>query len=339
MPDPVTPRIAGVEPAWAVPGGRVLLRGAGLPRAATQPPVVRVGGSAAQVVLAGPSRIGFLVPDDAGSGRRAVTVDGAPGEAVLEVGAPVATGLHQVDSPAFGPDGALYVTVSGTRGQKVPVSVFRVNADGLKEPFVADLTNATSLAFDAGGALHVSSRFDGAVYRVSPDGTFEAIARELGVACGIAFGADGTLWVGDRSGTVFRVGPSGRVIPFVTLPPSVAAFHLAAGPDDALFVTAPTFATRDHVYRIDREGGVHVISSEFGRPQGLAVDDTGALYVVDAVAGGAGLFRVTSGRPRELVLSAPSLVGVAFDPRGGLAVASAETVYRLDIGLRPWRTR
>ena len=339
MTDPVSSRIVGVEPAWAVPGARVLLRGAGLPSAAPRPPVVRVGGSAAQVVLAGPSRIAFLVPADAGSGRLTVTVDDAPGETALEVGAPVATGLHQVDSPAFGPDGTLYATFSGTRGQRVPVSVFRTGASGVTEPFVADLTNATSLAVDAAGALHVSSRFDGAVYRVSPDGTFEAVARELGVACGIAFGADGTLYVGDRSGTIFRIGPSARAIPFVSLPPSVAAFHLAVGPEEALFVSAPTLATRDHVYRVDRHGEVSVVSSEFGRPQGLAVAEDGTLYVVDAVAGGAGLYLVASGRARELVVSAPSLVGVAFDPGGGLAVASVDTVYRLDVGLRPWSTR
>jgi sugar lactone lactonase YvrE len=339
VPDSALPRIIGVEPSWAVPGARVLLRGTGLPPAVPRLPAVRVGGREAQVVFAGASRIALLVPDDAGSGRVAVTVDGVPGEAALDVGAAVATGIHQVDSPAFGLDGTLYVTVSGTRGQKVPVSVFRVDAHGVKEPFVADLTNATSLAVDAAGVLHVSSRFDGAVYRVLADGTFEAVAKEMGAACGIAFGADGTLFVGDRSGTIFRLGPSGRVIPFVTLPASVAAFHLAAGPDDTLFVTAPTFATRDHVYRIDRQGEVRSISSEFGRPQGLAVDADGDLYVVDAVAGGAGLFRVADGRPRELVLSAPSLVGVAFEPGGGLAVASADTVYRLDVGLRPWRPR
>ena len=52
---------------------------------------------------------------------------------------------------SFGPDGTLYVTVSGTRGQKVPVSVFKVDRRGVKEPFLSDITNATSLAFDAGG--------------------------------------------------------------------------------------------------------------------------------------------------------------------------------------------
>ena len=120
---------------------------------------------------------------------------------------------------------------------------------------------------------------------------------------------------------------------------SLAAFHLAMGPGDALYVTAPTMATYDCVYRIDRQGAVTVISSEFGRPQGMAVDADGTLYVVDAVAGGAGLYRVREGSPRALVLAATSLVGAAFDPAGGLIAASNDTVYRLDVGLRPWRAR
>jgi sugar lactone lactonase YvrE len=145
------------------------------------------------------------------------------------------------------------------------------------------------------------------------------------------------MFVGDRSGTVFRIGSSSHVVPFVSLPPSLAAFHLAMGPDDALYVTGPTMATYDHVYRIDRQGIVSTVSAEFGRPQGLAVDETGTLYVVDALAGGAGLYRVRDGAPRELAVAASSLVGVAFDPRGGLVVASNDTLYRLDNGLRPWR--
>ena len=40
--------------------------------------------------------------------------------------APLATGLHQVDNPAFDRDGNLYVTFSGSRGQEAPVSIYVV---------------------------------------------------------------------------------------------------------------------------------------------------------------------------------------------------------------------
>ena len=331
--------VTSVEPAWAVPGARVTVHGRAFPVSGERLPVVHVAGLDAHVVVAGTSRLGVIVPEGAPGGRVAVTVDGAADHAELEIGAVVAKEIHQVDNPAIASAGTLYVTCSGRRGQQVPVSVVRVGVDGVQEPYLSGIVNATSMAFDAHGALHVSSRYDGTVYRVRPDRTLEVVAGELGVACGIAFGSDGTLFVGDRSGTVFRIGPAGRVVPFVTLPPSVVAYHLAIGRDDDLFVAAPTLDTCDRIYRISRLGEVRVVSTEFGRPQGLACDAAGNLYVSEAVAGGAGLYLVREGHPRELVVAASVLVGLAFDPRGGLVVASNDTVYRLDVPLRPWVPR
>jgi sugar lactone lactonase YvrE len=337
VPDSNPRRVDAVVPPAALVGARVTVHGRGLTGAGGEVPAARVGGVPAQVVMASPARLGILVPGGVARGRQAVTVDGADGGADLDVGTPVVGGVHQVDNPAFGADGTLYATFSGSRGQRTPVSVFRVQGDGEKTPFLSDITNATSMACDRAGTLHVTSRFDGTVRRVHADGTSDVVAHDLGVACGLAFGSDGTMFVGDRGGTVFRVGASAHVVPFASLPPSLAAFHLAMGPGDALYVAGPTMATYDHVYRVDRLGGVSIVSSEFGRPQGMAVDQAGDLYVVDALAGGAGLYRVRAGAPRELVVAATALVGVAFDPRGGLVVASNDTLYRLDNGLRPWR--
>jgi sugar lactone lactonase YvrE len=174
------------------------------------------------------------------------------------------------------------------------------------------------------------------VYRVTAERRVEPVATELGVACGIAFGADGTLFVGDRTGTIFRMGPAGRAVPFATLPPSMAAFHLASGPDGRLYVTAPTLGTYDSVYVVERTGSLRVLSADFGRPQGVAVDDRGDVYVVEALAGRAGLYRLRPGLARELVVAAPALVGVALDPRGGLVVSSNDTAYRLDVPVKPF---
>ena len=126
------------------------------------------------------------------------------------VGTLCATGLHQVDNPVFGADGNLYVTYSGSRGQEATVSIFKVTANGAREPFVHGLVNPTSMVLGPDGQLYVSSRFEGRVYRVFDDGRYEVMASDLGVACGLAFGADGSLFVGDRSGTVFRIDRKGR---------------------------------------------------------------------------------------------------------------------------------
>ncbi|MBI4476818.1 MAG: gluconolaconase, partial [Acidobacteria bacterium] len=156
--------------------------------------------------------------------------------------------------------------------------------------------------------------------------------------CGLAFDSAGTLYVGDRSGTIFRITRTGQTDAFATLPASVAAFHLAMGPGGYLHVAAPTLAPRDHLYRISPAGEVTTIYSGFGRPQGLAFDAQGSLYVADALAGSSGLYKL---RPEaeawaaDLVLAAASVIGVAFDPRGGVVVTSADTAYRLDVNVRP----
>jgi sugar lactone lactonase YvrE len=235
-----------------------------------------------------------------------------------------------VDSPVFDREGRLFVTYSGSRGQEAPVSIFRVDAAGTREPFASGITNATSMALGPDDALYVSSRFEGEVRRVAADGTHERVAGDLGVACGVAFDADGWLYVGDRSGTIFRVR-DGRGTAFASLPPSVAAFHLTIGPSGDLFVAAPTLGPRDSVYRVGRLGDVHPLGVPLGRPQGLAFSPGGALCVVDALAGASGLYRVPfDGGEPELLLTAGALVGVAFGPNGEMAVASNETAYRFE---------
>ena len=323
-------RITAVRPAQAVEGGRITIEGADLSPNGAGPPAVRLGPCPARVVRASRQAVSVIVPAGLAGGRTPVHVAGAAGDAAyVDVGVRVATGLHQVDNPAIDREGVLYFTYSGTRGEQTPVSMFRVRRDGFREPFLSGITNVTSTVFAPDGRLHVSSRFEGAVYRVGRDGSFERLVSELGIASGLAFSPDGTLYVGDRAGTVFRVGSGGDVTPFATLPASVAAFHLAWGPDQALYVTSPTLSTYDSIYRIDRTGSVEQVCSSFGRPQGLAFDADGVLHVVEALAGAAGVYRVDPDGSTVPVLAAEALVGLAFDPAGGLVVASSHTAYRV----------
>jgi sugar lactone lactonase YvrE len=298
---------------------------------------VTLGSKMARVVHASPRELSVIVPSGLEGGQTPVRIGGARGEtAFVRVGTEVATGLHQVDNPVVDDDGALYLTYSGSRGDPAPVSVFRVRRDGFREPFVSGIMNATSMAFSPGGQLYVSSRFEGCVYRVQADGSFEVFVSDLGVACGLAFSPDGTLYVGDRSGTVFRVGSAGQATPFATLPSSVAAFHLAWGPDDTLYVTAPTLSTYDRVYRIARTGAVEQVATDFGRPQGVAFDRHGTLFVVEALAGATGVYRVEPDGSAVRVLAAASLVGLAFDPTdGSVVVVSNDTAYRVITDSRP----
>lgn len=326
---------AGGQAGGQVPAPHLLLPIDGLPHA-------YVGDKAARVVAASPRSVTIIIPADAGAGEQAVRIEELPGlSGRVNVGAVFVTDVHQVDSPVFDRDGNLYATRSGSRDAKPQVPLFRIGTDGVKMPLAVEIGNPTSLAIGPDGWLYVSSRFEGSVYRIAignlehpQPGTLnvERYATELGVATGLAFSPDGDLFVGDRSGTIFRVKPDRQVETYATLPSSVAAFHLAFGPDQCLYVTAPTLATHDAIYRISPERLVDVVSDRFGRPQGIAFDATGQCFVVDALAGSAGLFKidVTADAPEpELVVSAPTLIGVAFHD-GATAIASNDTVWKLD---------
>ena len=295
-------------------------------------PQVTVGDQPALVVFASSERIVITLPADLESGPTPIRIENVPGEtAFVTVGAPWATGLHQVDNPVFDRVGNLLVTYSGSRGQAAPVSIFRVTREGTREPFVTGIVNPTSMAMGPDGYLYVSSRFEGAVYRVKSDGTHEQIASDLGVACGLAFDDAGVLYVGDRSGTIFRIRDT-TVEPFATLPPSVAAFHLAFNRSGELFVSAPTLGSYDHIYRVGRDGSVRSLLTPFGRPQGLAfAPDDDVLHVIDALAGAGGLYRMPDldGEP-QLVASGSGFIGVAFGPGGEMALTSSDTAYRFE---------
>jgi sugar lactone lactonase YvrE len=312
----------------------VTLTGSGL-TSDGNPPRIQLDDVTVRPVFVSPSRLSFRVPSDLAGRRYSVRLDDTPAPSVsLVVGRVFATGVHQVDSPVFDDEGLLYLTYSGSRGQHVPVSIFRVTASGARESFSSAIVNPTGMAWGPDGALYVSSRFEGTVYRVLESGDAVAYVTDVGVPCGLAFDADGALYIGDRSGTVFRVLPGKDPAVVATLPPSVAAFHLAFGPDGWLYVAAPTLSAYDYVYRVSADGRVETLSRAFGRPQGLAFDPGGRLHIVDALAGAGGLFVLERDSRREVV-SGEGLIGVAFDSSGGLVLATADTIYRFDDRPRP----
>ena len=330
-------QIERIDPAAGIPGGEVAIECTNHSRKSSPTLTVLFQDQAAHVVAATPARALVLVPDLNVGAEIEVSLakDDQVKPAQFVVAKKLAEGIHPVTSPAFDPaDGSLFVTRSGARGENVPVSIFRIGPEGKLEEFSGDITNPTSIAFDRSGRMFVTSRLDGTVYRVTPLKEVVVFASDLGIATGLAFNREGEMFVGDRSGAIYRVNEIGEAKAWAQMEPSVSAYHLAFGPDDALYVTGPTVSSFDAITRFDQDGESTVFYRGLGRPQGLAFDREGNLYVAASWRGRRGIVRISPDATQtEIVVAGMNLVGLAFSAKGEMLVATNEAVYSLPLGI------
>jgi len=339
-PDAPAPHLDSVSPIAAMPGGEIDIHGQNLEPNGSHIPRATIGDISAPIVLSRPTRATIRVPEGTISGdlvlHRSAT---GSNPLTLRIAVPMAENLHPVANPAVDAEGNVYATVSGTRGQAVPVSIFQIQRDFQVRPFVRDLLNATGLAFDSNGYLYASSRAEGTVYRISPDGTISTYAEGMGIATGIAFDRDGNLFVGDRSGTIFKIGRansdgiSGEIFVYATLEPSIAAYHLAFNSAGTLFVTGPTTSSNQSIHAIDRDGNTTVFYQGLGRAQGMAFDVDDNLYVAASLRGQRGIVRITPRHEASLVVSGNNLVGLAFLEDGNATLATRDALYHVSLDI------
>ncbi|MGH9702566.1 MAG: IPT/TIG domain-containing protein [Candidatus Acidiferrales bacterium] len=324
------PRIESIKPAAALPGGEIAIHGSGFAGRNHSRPQVRFGEAEASLIVCADSYLLARVPDGASGGSVRIQTGAVESQPFpISLGKQLADNLHPVSNPAVDHAGNVYVTYSGQRGQKVPVSLYRITTNQVVKPFVTELMNPTGLALDRAGVLFVSCRHDGTIYRVTPEGRSQRWIEGMGIATGIAFDRDENLYVGDRSGTIFKISPLREIFVFATLEPSMAAYHLAFSPAGDLHVTGPTISSFDRVFKITPAGEVSAFFRGLGRPQGLAFDRAGNLYVCASHSGKRGIVRITPAGQAEMVLTGLNLVGLALTPDRRAIVATTSAVYEL----------
>lgn len=331
-------RIQRIDPAAGITGGEIVIEGARFDTSAVRACRPLFDGVAGHLVGVSTRRALAIVPELNHSGRIEVSLEtsgGRTGPASFIAGTKLADELHPVANPAFDPeDGSLYVTRSGSRGQQMSVSIFRITPGGELSAFSGEIVNPTGIAFSPNGEMYVTSRMDGIVYRITSFNEVVPFARDLGVATGLAFDRAGRMYVGDRTGTIYRVNEIGEEQMWAQLEPSVSAYHLAFGPDDQLYVTGPTVSSHDSITRVGPNGETSVFYKGLGRPQGLAFDREGNLYVAASLRARRGIVRISpDARRAELVVAGMNVVGLALSATGEMVVATNDSVYSLPLGI------
>ncbi len=333
-------KILEVRSRYVLPGGEIEVLAAGFQPEPGGEYGCYVDGLKCRVTASSSRRVIAIVPPsirEQASAKVTLRAGGAESEpAVVQIAGLLADEMHIVANPAIDPrDDAIVVTRSGSRGQRLENTIYRIEQSGYIDELPDPVLNPTGIAFGPEGRMYVTNRADGEVWIVNINGSNSIHASGLGIATGIAFDENGVMYVGDRSGTIYRIAGDEEAEVFAILEPSVAAFHMAFGPDGRLFVTAPGLASSDAVYAINAIGEVETYFRGLGRPQGLAFDVDGNLYVAACHRGRHGIVRISPDASSvELFVSGNNIVGLCFTRNGNMIVATNDAVYSLPVGIK-----
>ncbi len=172
--------------------------------------------------------------------------------------------------------GNLYVTNYGDN------SLVKVRTDGVIVPFVEGLDRPRGLTRDSAGNLYVANSGDNTIVKVTPTGALSVYASGLANPYDLRFDGTGNLLVvnsGDNS--IAKVDPAGQVSQFaksIAFSPEGMRYDSAGN----LYVANEGDGT---LTKMAADGVVSVLTTQLAGPRGVAVAATDDVYVASATAG------------------------------------------------------
>jgi len=323
-------RITGVFPLSGVPGGHLLVRCQNFKPGLESK--VLLGDVEAFILSASEDRVLIRLPESPYSLGLTLRVGGETSPLFpFNLAVLLAAELHPVMNPVIAPDGSIITTISGARGQDVDTPLVRISRQGDKAPYSCEIMNPTGLAFSPDGQLYISSRHDGTILKYTDFEHIEVVAEDMGIPCGMVFDSKGNLYVGDRTGRIWEIDKAGSKKEFVLLEPSISAYHMTIDNQDRIYVTGPTFAARDCLYRISVDGNVETLLYGLARPQGMAFLPEGDLLIAAGCKGKKGIFRYSPADGSfRFHIAAPILVGLAVADRTAYLV-TGDAIYSVPL--------
>ena len=175
--------------------------------------------------------------------------------------------------------------------------------------------NPTGLALDHEGIFSSPAATTARFTASRPMATRMQWVEGMGIATGIAFDTDRQSLRGRSQRHNFQDRPGSAK--FSSSPRSSLGGRLSSRlqPGRRTLRPGPTTSSyRSRRSRISPPGEVSLFFRGLGRPQGLAFDRDGNLYVAASYAGRRGIVRITPDGRAEVVLSGSGLVGLALLP-------------------------
>ena len=327
--------IDSIYPKIILPGGILEIDGKGFKPWKLNNKHIKFENNNVNIIAVSENKLVIELPKKAKGGELYIDCnDNKSNKIDIYIPTPIVTKLHNVDNPVIDKNGNIYATYSGKRGQHLPVSIFKIiPPDFDKHIFISEIPNPTSLAIDNNNVLFISSRMTGKIYKCIEYDNYEVYAQGLGVAFGLAINSKGEMFAGDRTGEIYQIFPNGQAIFYKTIPQSYLAYHLGFDKKDNLYLTNPIHMGENSILKINLEGEIETFHTSYSMYHGFCFDGRNNMYVVEGKRNESYILKITPKRKIKKIMTGKNLVGLCFDNKNNLLVATRTNLYLIDKSL------